>query len=171
MKIFTLGLLGFNMTDKIACNAILSQFRSSWKMLRQAISTVPNEYWNKAQNEWTFSDTIYHVLITQEFYFRDSPKGMEWGRLYGQPQYKINNPEKYYPSKEVLIEYQAHLEKQITEYLESLSDYDLTRSDGFKSYLPNIHVKLLYLLRHNAHHIGEITRMHREWGLERIIWQ
>lgn len=159
------------MADMIACNAILSQFKLNWKMLQQAINTVPEEYWNMGQNEWTYSDTIYHIIITQEFYFRDTPKGMEWGKLYGKPEDKINKPEQYYPSKEVLIEYQTRLEKQITEYLEALSDDDLKKSDGFKKHLPNIHVKLLYLLRHNSHHIGEITRMHREWELERIIWQ
>ena len=57
-----------------------------------------------------------------------------------------------------------------TTYLESLTDGDLAESDGFLSHLPNIHVKLLYLLRNNAHHIGEIARMHREWGVVRINW-
>ena len=158
------------MATRTACEALLSQFQSSWNMLRQAINNVPEECWNRTYNDWTFSDTVYHIIATQEFYFRDTPEGMGWGRLYGDPKYKAEDPEKYYPSKAVLLEYQGRLESEISEYLGSNNDSGLEMNDGFKEWLHNVHVKLLYLLRHNAHHIGELARMLREWDAERVSW-
>ena len=95
---------------------------------------------------------------------------MGWGRLYGDSKYKADNPEKYYPSKAVLLEYEGRLEGEISEFISSIDDSDLERDDGFREWLHNVHVKLLYLLRHNAHHIGELARMLREWDAERVSW-
>ena len=158
------------MAKRTACEALLSQFQSSWNMLRQAIDKVPEGIWNKTDNDWTFSNTVYHIIATQEFYFRDMPEGMGWGRLYGDSKYKADDPEKYYPSKAVLLEYEGRLEGEISEFFSSIDDSDLERDDGFREWLHNVHVKLLYLLRHNAHHIGELARMLREWDAERVSW-
>ena len=158
------------MATRTACEALVSQFQSSWNMLSQAIDNVPEGCWNRTYNDWTFSDTVYHIISTQEFYFRDTPEGMGWGRLYGDPKYEADDPEKYYPSKAVLLEYQGRLEGEISEFFDTKDDSDLERNDGFKEWLPNVHVKLPYLLRHNAHHIGELARMLREWDAERVGW-
>ena len=158
------------MATRTACEALLSQFQSSWNMLSQAIDNVPDGCWNKTYNDWTFSDTVYHIIATQEFYFRDAPEGMRWGRLYGDPKYKTDSLEKFYPGKAVLLEYQGRLEGEINEFFDTKNDGDLEMNDGFKEWLPNVHVKLLYLLRHNAHHIGELARMLREWDAERVSW-
>jgi hypothetical protein len=82
------------MVTRTACEALLSQFQSSWDMLRQAIDKAPEGCWNGTYNGWTFSDTVYHIIATQEFYFRDTPEGMGWGGLYGDPKYKDDDPEK-----------------------------------------------------------------------------
>jgi hypothetical protein len=95
---------------------------------------------------------------------------MGWGRMYGDPKYKTDDPEKYYPSKAVLLDSQGRLESEIVGYLGSKNDSDLEMNDGFKEWMLNVHVKLLYLLRHNAHHIGELARMLREWDAERVSW-
>ena len=158
------------MSTRTACEALLSQFQSSGNMLRQAIDKAPDGCWNRTYNDWTFSDNVYHIIATQEFYFRDTPEGMGWGRMYGDPKYKADDPERYYPGKEALLEYQGRLEEEICKYFGSMDDVGLARDDGFREWLPNVHVKLLYLLRHNAHHIGELARMLREWDAERVSW-
>lgn len=139
-------------------------------MLRQAIDKVPEDCWNRSYNDWTFSDNVYHIISTQEFYSRDTPEGMGWGRLYGDPTHKVDDPGRYYPSKETLLEYQGSVEGEMEGLLGSMDDGALEGVDGFKEWLPNVHVKLLYLLRHNAHHIGELARMLREWDAERVTW-
>ncbi len=152
-------------------NGILKQFASTWKMLRKAIENVPEEYWYRTDKDWTFSYNVYHIIETQEFYMRNDPEGMEWGKLLrgAIDDEKIPN-EKKYPSKEVLIEYSEKMEKEITEFLNKITLEELIQKDGFK-WFDSIHDKLLYLLRHNAHHLGELGRMLREWDCERMRWQ
>jgi uncharacterized damage-inducible protein DinB len=139
-------------------------------MLDQAIQGVDEENWVKEVNGWTYADVIYHIIITQEFYIRDTPKGMKWGTLYGDPKDKNQSPRDYYPDKNTLIQYRKEVEQAVRKYLESMSDMDLVKSDGFKDHLSSIHKKLLYLLRHNAHHLGELTLMHRTMNLDRVKW-
>ena len=44
------------------------------------------------------------------------------------------------------------------------------KKDDF-GWFESIFEKLVYLLRHNAHHIGELARTLREWDCERIKWR
>lgn len=151
-------------------NGLLSQFSSTWKMLREAIDNCPDEYWYGTDKDWNYSRTVYHIIETQEFYLRDTPEGMEWGKLFGD----VNNPnlpvDTVYPSKGILLDYLEKLEKSITEYLKDVKLDNLITKDGFK-WFSSVFEKLLYLLRHNAHHLGELGRMLREWDCNRMKWQ
>ena len=139
-------------------------------MLDQTIHGVSEENWIKTVNGWTYADVVYHILITQKFYIRDTPKGMEWGGLYGNPGLKDTNPIEYFPDKDTLVKYKNEVERDVENYLKSINDEDLIKSDGFKGHLPTVHLKLLYLLRHNSHHLGELALVHRSINLNRIRW-
>jgi len=151
-------------------NGLLSQFSSSWKMLRQAISNCPDEYWYGTDKDWNFSRTVYHIIETQEFYLRNTPDGMEWGKLLGDVDNKDLPAESVYPAKGMLVGYLDDIEKKISQYLKNIEFEDLLTKDGFK-WFSSVFEKLLYLLRHNAHHLGELGRMLREWDCERMKWQ
>ena len=156
--------------SRVLCDSLLSQFRSTWKMMDQAMEEIDDERWLWNAQGWTYADTIYHLIITQEFYIRDKPEGMRWGSLYGDKELMEKSPTEYYPTREVLIDYKGSIERKVEDYLSSKNDSDLLSTDGFSGYLSTIHEKLLYLLRHNAHHIGELTLMHRELNFGRISW-
>ena len=156
--------------SRVICNSLLSQFRSTWRMMGQALEEIDDERWLWGVKGWTYADTIYHLVITQEFYIRDKPEGMRWGSLYGDKEVKESSPSEYYPTREVLMDYKKVIERKVEDYLCSMNDSDLLGTDGFSEHLPTIHEKLLYLVRHNGHHIGELTLMHRELDLGRIKW-
>jgi hypothetical protein len=140
-------------------------------MLEKAFEKISEEHWLTEVNNWTYTDVIYHVIITQEFYIRDSPESMKWGELYGDNELKETCPEEYYPNKETLLEYHFHVKERVETYLKGLDDYMLIEGDGFSNHLPIIHEKLIYLLRHNAHHLGELALMHRTLNIGRIEWK
>ena len=153
------------------CDSIHNQFQSTWTMLDKSLQAIKKENWIKEINGWTYADVIYHIIITQEFYIRNTPQGMKWGTLYGNPELKKSNPIDYYPDKQTLLNYLEEVKLVVEDYLLSISDDDLMESDGFKDHLPMIHTKLLYLLRHNAHHLGEIALIHRTLNLEKVEWR
>ncbi|MFW9922888.1 MAG: DinB family protein [Candidatus Thorarchaeota archaeon] len=153
-----------------ANNALLSQFTSSWKMLRDAIENCPVEYWYRTDKDWNYSKTVYHIIETQEFYLRDTPDGMVWGKLIGDVNNKDLPAEAVLPAKELLIGYLEDLENQISSYITNIDFEELLGKDGFRWFTSRFE-KLLYLLRHNAHHLGELGRMLREWDCTRMKWQ
>ena len=152
------------------CDSLLSQFKSTWRMMDKALEEIDDERWLWGVNGWTYANTIYHLIITQEFYIRDKPEGMSWGDLYGDRELIGGSPSEYYPTREVLREYKEIIERKVEDYLCSMDDSALLGSDGFSEHHPSILEKLLYLLRHNAHHIGELALLHRELELGRIKW-
>lgn len=157
------------MQDKNPTNTIgllLSrQFSSSWKMLHQAIENAPDIYWLKWDNDWSFSWNIYHIIETADYYKRSTPKGMEWGKKAGGKTKKTKI------TKEQLLVYLEEVEYQISDLLEKSSDEDLLGTDEFDDGHLVILEKLLYLLRHNMHHIGELNKALRDWECERIKWK
>ncbi|MHA1743933.1 MAG: hypothetical protein ACTSV6_06755, partial [Candidatus Heimdallarchaeota archaeon] len=66
--------------------------------------------------------------------------------------------------------YLKEIEEKVSTYLKTLSFEQLLEKDGFK-WFSSIFEKLLYLLRHTAHHLGELGRMLREWDCKRMKWQ
>ena len=96
-------------------NGLLSQFSSSWAMLKLAIENCPDEYWYGTDKDWNFSRTVYHIIETQEFYMRNSPEGMVWGKLLGDIDNKDLSVETVYPSKGILIGSLEEINKQITK--------------------------------------------------------
>lgn len=149
---------------------LLSQFASTWRMLQQAIENCPDKYWYRTDKDWNFSRTIYHIIETQEFYIRSTPEGMVWGKLLGDLDNKTLSADEIYPAKDILLNYLEDLQKQINDYLITISINELLNKDGFK-WFNSVFEKLLYLLRHNAHHLGELGRMLREWDSPRMKWQ
>ncbi|MFX1284167.1 MAG: DinB family protein [Promethearchaeota archaeon] len=162
-------------SQKLSVSLILSQeFKNSWNILRQAIENITEEHWLEMVNEWSFSLTVYHIIETAEFYSRNTPEGMEWGKIAGfnyetdTDEMKIQKQARI--TKELLLDYLAEIEERITNYFENTRDEDLFEKDGFDPHLKSILEKLLYLLRHNMHHIGELNKALRDWNCQRINW-
>jgi uncharacterized damage-inducible protein DinB len=151
-------------------SGLLSQFVNTWNMLREAIANVPDEFWYGTEHDWNYALTVYHIIETQEFYLGDNPKEMVWGKLLGKKDNEEATAQDKYPSKESLLDYLAEIEERIQEYLKHVTLTQLLEKDGFK-WFSSIFQKWLYLLRHNAHHLGELGRMLREWECKRMKWQ
>jgi hypothetical protein len=62
------------------------------------------------------------------------------------------------------------MELKITDFLKNINYDQLVSKDDFK-WFSSVFEKLLYLLRHNQHHLGELSRMLREWECTRVKWQ
>lgn len=152
---------------------MLKQFRSSMKMLDQAISKIPDEKWHDGTNEWHFSLTVYHILETIDFYSRESPEGMEWGRRADFDWDRTQDIQQDILPKitmDLVGTYKEEMSKKINGILEFLGDEGLQKSDGFH-WFSNIYEKLHYLFRHTDYHIGELGRALREWDCELMKWE
>lgn len=158
--------------DKSCVKGLLRQYQSSWKMLRTAIENIPDEKWHNGSEGWFFSLNAYHIVETMEFYMNNNPEGMVWGSRAGFDWDTVKDKEKdILPkiSKNLVITYLDEIEEQFTKILKSMDSEKLNSTDGFH-WFESVFEKLLYLLRHNMHHNGELSRSLRDWGCKRSKW-
>ncbi|UCE14762.1 MAG: DinB family protein [Candidatus Heimdallarchaeota archaeon] len=170
------------MTEKTAVHQInrigpvLSrEFKSSWNMLRKGIESISEELWNVTVNEWSYGWTAYHIIETAEFYSRNTPKGMTWGKKAGI-NWEVDSNEiiaqkKSDLTKTMLFSYLEEIENRLIDLLENSSDQYFFETDEFDNGSLLILEKLLYLLRHNMIHLGELNKVLRDRNCKRIRWQ
>ena len=151
---------------------LVRQYQSSCKMLRTAIENVPDEKWHDGSEGWYFSLTAYHIVETMEFYINDDPDVMKWGNRAGFDWDNIENKERdVLPkiSKNLVTIYLDEVEELVTKTITSIDSKKFASKDGFH-WFESVFEKYLYLLRHNMHHNGELSRTLRDWGCKRSKW-
>jgi hypothetical protein len=139
--------------------AIKRQYDATLAMLRHGIDDMPDEKWAWEKGEWCYSLTLYHILETMEFYLASDPKEMEWGKRAGFSWDDL--PDKrgdVLPliTKELTFKYLIEIQHSLDSLFETLSDKDILKRDGF-DWFSSVFEKLTYLLRHNQHHLGELS--------------
>ncbi len=166
------------MTDKVTLspfsNLLLNQFKRKWNMLRESIDNCPDLKWHEGTDGWTYSYIIFHIIETASFYSKNNPDDMKWGDKAGI-DWKRNTEEeiedkKSKISKEFLLSYLQEIESKLSNIFSTTVDRDLLKKDDFH-WFGSIYEKLVYLLRHNSYHLGELANLLREWNAERIKWQ
>jgi len=152
---------------------LLNQFKRKWKMLREAIEKCPDDKWHDGKEEWLFSWLAYHIVETADFYTQEYHKNMQWGKVadidWEKDSKKEIEEKKSKVTKELVSNYLEEMNRTITKLLKETSDEDLLKKDSFY-WFDSIYEKLIYLLRHNSYHLGELALMLREWDAERIKW-
>ena len=152
-------------------DAVIEQFSEGWIMLKQAIENAPDELMYGNQSNWIYVKVIYHVIETAEFYIRDTPQGMEWGK-----QFPINwegdslEIIKGKINKSTLIEYLDEVANKLVIKVQKFNRETWFRKDEFGDWFASIFSKFLYLLRHTMLHIGELAKALREVEGKKIVW-
>lgn len=153
---------------------LLKQFKEEWGMLKQGINKIPDDKWSEVKNDWSFSWTVHHIIEAADFYSRSTDEEMKWGTIanidWDNDSKEIIEKKKSKVTKEALLSYSEEVDKRLSAILKKSTDEELLKKDDF-DWFESIFEKLVYLLRHNAHHIGELARTLREWDCERIKWR
>ncbi|MHA3963789.1 MAG: hypothetical protein AM325_009630 [Candidatus Thorarchaeota archaeon SMTZ1-45] len=173
-------------SEKRIIEQLIEQFESSWLMLRQSIENVPDDKWDvgievidkpwaevKGQNIWYFSERIFHIIQTVEFYSSDEPEVMKWGGRIGGIDWRKESPQITASriKKDDMIAYLEETKMKLRNKLRTFTDDDMFETDGFSKWQPSRLAKFLYTMRHSMWHIGELSRTLREWDCERLEWQ
>ncbi|MFW9919279.1 MAG: DinB family protein [Candidatus Thorarchaeota archaeon] len=148
------------------------QFDASLKMLRQAVDSIPDEYWHWSTKGWYYSLSLYHILETMEFYLASNPNDMKWGSRAGfDYEYTKDKEKDILPliTKEKVLHYLVDIQHSLDALYETMTDEKLANQDGF-DWFGNVFEKHLYLLRHNQHHLGELALISRQYGISPIKW-
>ncbi|MFW9799331.1 MAG: hypothetical protein ACFFD9_02765 [Candidatus Thorarchaeota archaeon] len=159
-------------SSKTIAKALEAQYAGSWKMLQAAIADVPDDKWHAGLGKWFYSYTAYHIIETVQLYMSSDPDAMKWGARAGFEWSPDTNVEKdVLPriTKDLVNSYMLEIRQQLSEVVNSMDDNEYSDTDAFH-WFGSIIDKLVYCLRHTAHHIGELCRALREWGFEPVKW-
>ncbi len=155
-------------------------------MLRQSIQNVPEEKWAmgiksidkpwaevKGQNIWYFSERVFHIIQTVEFYTNNDPKRMKWGNRIGGIDWRTESPEETASriKKDDMVEYLEDTKEKLEMKLRLFSGNDLFETDRFSEWQPSRLAKFLYTMRHSMWHLGELTHALRYYDSKRTSWQ
>lgn len=157
-------------------NALVTELRKhsdrTWSMWRNAINNIPDAAWRRGDVDYLIPVRhACHVLETAEFYLGDLPADQyPWGSSYhGDWE---GSPAEDLPDRATTL---ALLEK-ITAFadarLAAMTDELLLAPDHVFPWTGGTRLAtMLYLLRHNQHHLGEMHAELRRRDIPRAAWQ
>ena len=150
----------------------MSQYRTSLKMLINAIAQCPEELWDDQHYDSPYWQIVYHSLHFAAFYLsEDEASFTPWvNHRPGVHQLGILGIS---PANAVHGHYsKADLQNYIMQIIRSLEfkEQDLTASSGFEWLSMNKFELHLYNLRHLQHHIGQLVERLHGVGIKGIDW-
>lgn len=149
-----------------------AQYTGSLNMLQAAIAAVPDDKWHTGVGAWFYSYNVYHTIEAVQFYLGSDPDAMKWGVRAGfewSPDTNIEKDVLPRLTKELVNSYMLEVRQKLSNVLSPMRDEEFFQTDGFH-WIDSVFEKLVYCLRHTAHHVGEICRALIEWGLEPVKW-
>jgi hypothetical protein len=153
-------------------NALISEFSAVFKMIHSACTKIEGEFWKKEVNDWMYGYVLFHTIESIDFYFSNSSD--EWKPLSDVSQGSEAKEKEVLKTKnkDFFTSYLNLVEERSLEILKGFSDKDILEVDGFekRGFTSRLH-KYIYLIRHCALHLGELTKKLREVEMPRIKWE
>lgn len=153
-------------------SALKRHFARTWDMWQEEIANVPD-------GEWTSGDVDYliparhlcHVVVSADFYTGDTPlDNYDWNKFFdgdweGMPAEKL-------PGKEAALARLGEIRAIVDRRLGALDDEALLEAERMCPWTGKTLLdRLLYLLRHCQHHLGELHAELRRRGVKRARWK
>ena len=137
------------------------------------VKEMPEEEWKSGDTDYTVPARLaFHALAAVEancqkekppfFGGRASRFGIDW---------QNSTPEQL-PGKDEMLDYLTEVKKKATDWLNSLSDQEMSSSQvQFNGIAANPISRMLHMMRHCHHHLGEYISELRSRGVPLDLWQ
>ena len=149
-------------------------------MLQQAIENIPEEKWNDGGTGWTYSWTAYHAVEGTDALSRIGTKDFVWLSRIGLTWNEIDFEKNEFVTKvlskitkKLVFKYFNEVRDSTMKRLESLTDQNLRDPEicgWYDGLFSTVLERVVYLLRHQHHHCGELALALRNWNCERLKW-
>jgi uncharacterized damage-inducible protein DinB len=152
-------------------DGLVDQFDRMWAMLEEVIRNCPDDEWKSGGGNWFLvpSRLAYHTIETVDYYSRQSPEDMEWGKRFGGVDWEEQQVERL-PDRASISAYLEETQEDLRAKLRALTDQDLLASHPFPWTGATLLDRLIYTLRHSMFHLGQIQAELRRRGLKGAQW-
>lgn len=155
--------------EKRIGNAIADEFEACFKTLEEAIEACGESEWRSGDNfQFIPSRLALHAIETVAYGMRPSPEGFPFGQRFGD--WELLKREEL-PSREDVRTYMKEVREEILDRLERTSDESFIEVEmAFRKTGWTMLGRMIYILRHAQHHVGQIIEECRRRGLTEPRW-
>jgi uncharacterized damage-inducible protein DinB len=152
--------------------AIEEQFRRAFGMWKEEIGNIPAKEWRRGEIDYLVpARHLCHLIVTADYYLgRKSPEEYDWNCYFGGDWEELKTSR--LPRKSDALKKLSEFEEVMMSRFAALTDEDLWKKETQSPWTgKTLAGKLLYLLRHSQHHVGEMHAELRHRGIKRARWR
>lgn len=148
--------------------SLTDQYDRLWLSMRDALTKCPDDLWRKSDVDWLIPARLaYHAIQACDFYSRPT-RDFNWNNL--QSNWETSPPDQL-PSRQKILDYQAHVAQQVKAWLLDLGDTGLLTEETVFIWTGALILdRAIYSLRHAQHHLGQLNAELRRHNLPRGEW-
>ena len=148
------------------CKDVSGQFDLAIGLIAKTIPAFSHEQWTRGISHFEVPAKVaYHLIDSLDHYFREE-KENERNYRFGGGWDEL--PDEKQPSQQQLLEYLDEMRERISNYLESITDEDLTSAYSKKRSLLG---HFIYAIHHTMHHHGALTALAVYHKCDPDVWQ
>lgn len=152
--------------------AIEDQFSRTFQMLQEEIKNISAKEWTRGDIDYLIpARHLCHFIVCADYYTGDTPADdYQWDKLFVGDWEEMTVEE--LPSKTVALQKLSEFEESMMSRFAKLNDKDLNSKETQSPWTgKTLAGKLMYLLRHSQHHLGELHAELRHRGIKRAGWR
>lgn len=146
------------------------QFESFWSMFFSVFDVCTPEEWREAGVEAfaTPARLMLHIVETVDYYFDAEPEAFDWGR---EGDWR-HDAVKALPSEGAMRDYAREVRHKTEDWFtyheaEDCNAHESTFGTDWETDLERV----VYVLRHSQHHLGQLSLELQRRGLPEILWE
>ena len=159
--------------ETIALVSILkAQWARVWDMWKEMLSTIPDGEWSRGDIDYLVpARQLIHSLVCADVFTADIPLDQyDPARMFGGTSWGMSSGG--LPSKETALEKLTAVRAAVEERLAKLDDAALLEPEKPHPWAGQTRMcKMLYVLRHTQHHLGEVTAELSRRGIRVAAWE
>ena len=139
-------------------------------MFRNTVGRFTDDDWRAGErSELVPARWALHTVEAIDFYAQATPDGFSWGERFAADW--EGAPAEALPSSQQVLEYADEVVASLAAWLRSASDEELAGENAFPWTGASVTARMLYVLRHSHHHLGELCMILRGRGIGQPDWQ
>lgn len=141
---------------------VWNQFGASIDMLEAAIAACPDEAWGASTDFHEFWRIAFHTLFWLDLYSTGSEDGFVPPPPFGLEEMQWDGvPPRVY-TRDELLGYAAYCRNKVRSIIDGLDAEGAMRTAGTRRVnMPYLEL-LMYTMRHNQHHVGQLNMLLRQ---------
>ena len=153
-------------------DALVDSYHRTCEMWMEEVTNIPDAEWRRGDiNYLVPARHLCHMIEVGYFYFSgQTADEFEWGKIF-DGDWESSDPSSL-PDKAAAIKMLSEFSDFIKGKLNDLNEEKLAAEETKCTWTgPTMLHKLLYLLRHCQHHVGELHSELRRRGIDRAQWK